>query len=333
MVVSAESDRPARTFTRHHPGPRRAPTGGRGQAPAEIVTHPSCYARTRTKNPPGELIMTMTSADGAPILRPEQIADLLILPVSTESVAGQLSTVVHTSSPSYRVPRVTTDPSAAWVSEGDEIPTSLLAMDEIVVTPAKVAGLVPISSELATDTDPAAAEEVGRGLVREIVRQVDAAFFGDLAAPAPKGLAALTGVSTVTAGTNWTNTDPFAEAIAAAESVGAAVSAFAANPADSLTLAKIKRQTGSNEALLGADPTAPTKRTILGVPLVVSSYVPVGTIWAVPRDRAVMVIRADATVEASEHIFFSSHRIGIRAIMRIGFAFPHTPALVKITKG
>jgi hypothetical protein len=90
----------------------------------------------------------------SPILRPEDVDALLIVPALAASVAGEVSRVVRTSSQTFRVPRVTADPSASWVGEGAEIPLSNPTLDEVDVTPSKVAGLTVITNELAGTPRP-----------------------------------------------------------------------------------------------------------------------------------------------------------------------------------
>lgn len=85
-----------------------------------------------------------------------------------------------------------------------------------------------------------------------------------MAAPAPSGLGALSGVQTYVNASAFSNLDFAAEAISKAETVGAGVTSFVTNPATALVLAKVKRATGSNAPLLGADPTAATSRSVLG---------------------------------------------------------------------
>jgi HK97 family phage major capsid protein len=85
---------------------------------------------------------------------------------------------VQTGSHQLRVPRVTQDCQASWVSEGNEIPVTDAALDEIDIKPAKLAGLSVISNELAMDTSPAALQVVGDSLVRDLARKLDSAFFG-----------------------------------------------------------------------------------------------------------------------------------------------------------
>ncbi|SDY92448.1 phage major capsid protein, HK97 family [Modestobacter sp. DSM 44400] len=168
-------------------------------------------------------------------------------------------------------------------------------------------------------------------MARDMAKRVDAAFFGNLAAPAPKGLGALTGYAAVSAGASWTNVDPFTDALFAVEGAGQTVDSWVANPADAQVISKIKTGTGSNQPLLQPDVTSPTKRTIQGVPLYVSAAVAPGTIWGIPRARSLVVMRNDVRVETSPDAYFSSDRIGIRGTMRVAFSFPHAAAIARIS--
>lgn len=276
-------------------------------------------------------MLTTASGSGRPILTPDQVGALLVQPALSMSVAAQVATIVNTTAHNYRVPIVTADPTAAWVAEGAEIPVSDPTIQEVMITPAKLAGLSVITRELAEDSSPAAAQAVGEGLARDIARKLDAAFFGTKGTDPvqPSGLDDVTTTGAVSAA--FTSTDPFAEALSLAEISGATITAFVTDPGTALVLAKVKKATGSNEPLLGNDPTAPTSRTVLGVPLLVSPAVTPGTIWGIPRDRVHLVVRAGATVETDSSVFFTSDRVAVKATMRVGWGFPHAAALVKIT--
>ncbi|MFQ1000473.1 phage major capsid protein [Modestobacter sp. SSW1-42] len=275
--------------------------------------------------------MTMTTATAGVILTATQVAELLVQPVGEESVAAQLGTIVNTESSTFRMPLVTADPQAEWVSEGDEIAPSDMQFDEEEIAPKKVAGLTFITREAAEDTSPEAAAAVGAGLARDIARKVDRAFFSTVANPkAPRGIGLLPVNATpedvqgleVAA---WDSLDVFAEAQSKAEGVGAAITNFVANPADALALTTLKVATGSQQTLLGG------ARSINGVPLLVDEEVPAGTIWGIPADRVFIVIREDATVETDRSVAFTSDRIAVKAIMRVGFGFNHAAALVKVS--
>lgn len=273
-----------------------------------------------------------TTSDGA-LLAPEQVADLLVVPVVEESIAAQVATVVTTGSTSYRIPYVAEDPAAAWVAEGAEIVPDNLDTDEVTVTPPKVAGLTVISRELAEDSDPAAAEQVGAGLARDIARKIDAAFFGSTTTNGPDGLESLTTSTASETGTEWKNADPFVAAVFTAAGEGATLTAFVANPADAKVLATLKAGTGSNVPLLQPDPTAPLRSIIAGVPLFVSSAVTAGTVWGIPKDRVFVVIRDDTRIEVDNSVYFTSDRVAVKATMRVGIGYPQPLAIVKINHG
>lgn len=280
--------------------------------------------------------MSMTTTDVTKAFLPEAIHDLIVQPVGDASIAMQVSTVARPGPQTnvYRVPVVTADPLAAWVAEGAEIAPSDMEVDEVSSPFFKVAGLTIVSRELAEDSSPAAASLVGAGLARDIARKVDGAFFGTKGSSTvqPLGLGDIT-PNVIETGSAWTNTDPFAEAIYAAEGAGATLRAFVANPADALLLAKVKKQTGSNEPLLGTSPTEATRRVIAGVPLLVSPAVAVGTIWGIPQEKTVIALREDVTLDVDKSVFFTSDRVAIKATLRMASLFPHAAAVQKITLG
>jgi HK97 family phage major capsid protein len=276
--------------------------------------------------------MAGTTTTFAPILTPEQVAELVIRPLIAESVAGQVLTAVQTASREYRIPIVTTDPSASWTAEGAEITVSDAEVDELEVTPSKLAALSVISRELANDSSPAAADTIGAGIVRDLSRKVDQALFTATTTNGPGGLPGVSGVSTVSAGASYANVDAFSDAVYTAADFNANVTAWVTNPATAKALAKVKEQTGSNKPLLGPDPTVPGRRQILGIPLLTSPYVTTtnNVVWGISAQYGYMVVREDAEVESDKSVFFTSDRIAVRAVMRLGFGFPHPAAMVKI---
>ncbi|QCV88204.1 phage major capsid protein [Acidipropionibacterium jensenii] len=279
--------------------------------------------------------MAMHTTSGNRSWLPEQAGQLVVQPVTQASVAIQAAGSVVTDSQvnGYRVPVWKADPTAAFVAEGEEIPVTDGQLAEAADTFHKLAGLTIISREMAADSNPDVAEQIGLGLARDIARKLDAAIFGGRGADtlAPEGLADLTGTTTIDAGTAWTNTDPFSDALYSAEQVGAQLSAFVANPADARLLAKLKTQTGSQLPLLGSDPTMPTRRQIVGVPMLTSPAVTAGTVWGIPAGRIVIAIRSDVELLRDESVFFTSDRVAIKATMRVTSLFPHEAAIQKIS--
>jgi HK97 family phage major capsid protein len=277
--------------------------------------------------------MSLSTTTGGPILTPEQVHALVIRPLIDQSIAARCSTVVTTSSHDLRVPVVTADPAAAWTAEGAEIDVSDPTLTEIVVTPKKLAGLVVVSNELAADSSPAALQVVGDGLVRDLRRKIDAAYFGNTVTNGPNGLASLTTGTAGNAGA-WANLDAFEASKAAAENVHTTITSFVTSPATALALSTLKEYVtaDSNKALLQADPSQPTARSISGVPLLVSPAVAADTVWAIPAQHSLFVLRQDASVVTDSSAFFTSDRVAVRATLRVSFGFTYPIAVVKITK-
>jgi HK97 family phage major capsid protein len=285
-----------------------------------------------------------TTNSGKSVLRPEQVAALVVQPLIDKAVATQVATTVQITSHDLRIPVVQGDPTAAWVPEGTEIPASDSELAEVRITPAGLKALSVISNELADDSSPAALQVVGDGLVRDLTRRVDEAFFGNPgSAEAPAGLDALAGVTevlisdtTVTAGVplvdgaSGTSMDWAILAKSFAEVHNTAVTAFVTSPGRAAWLEFQKESEISNRSLLQPDPTSPTGRRIAGVPLYTTPACDDDTVWCLPKAHTFVAIRQGATVEADRSAYFSSDQTALRAVMRIGYGFSYPAAVVKV---
>lgn len=269
----------------------------------------------------------LTSTSGNESILPPEFADLITGPVLGQSIAFHeaVATTVRTSAHQFNIPVLREDAGAEWVAEGSEIAPDDPQLDEVTVTPAKVAGLTIISRELAEDSSPDAQNIVGNSLARSIVNQVDKAFMGNLAAPAPKGLGAVAAADVVE--TVELHLDAFTEAVGMAESKGANITAFIVHPNDAIQIANLKDADTSNRRLLD------NPRIILDRPVLVNKHAVEGTIWAIPKADVFSVLREGTTLAKSDAAFFTSDRIAIRATSRIGFGFPYPENLVKISVG
>ena len=102
---------------------------------------------------------------------------------------------------------------------------------------------------------------------------------------------------------------------------------------DKLHLATLKSASDANTPLLGVDPAKPTQRTVFGISLISSPAVEPGVFWALPVAKCFVVIREGASVVTDSSPFFSSDRTAVRATLRIGFAFPHAAAVIRLDHG
>ncbi|MCY0933187.1 phage major capsid protein [Streptomyces sp. H34-S4] len=272
-----------------------------------------------------------TTSAGAQSVLPPEYGELVTKPVEALSVAYLTGTAVRTAANKYHVPILASDVTVGAVSEGAEITPSDAAFNELVVTPAKFAGLTIVSRELADDSNPSAADQIGKSIARQIAKAVDNALFNALSAPNPAGFASLSGISTVAAPLTYTNLDPFEEAISLSEAAGGRVTTWVTGAATALEIAKLKDASGSNKGLLNPDLTAEGRRTILGRPVVVSSYVPADVVYGISKDDFLVVTREDTRLDVDHSAYFSSDRVGVRGTMRVAFAMPVAAAHVRIT--
>lgn len=279
--------------------------------------------------------MALTRAGVSDAFLPDDYASLIVLPVQADSVAFRVSTQHGTDKQSMAFPLVSTDAAAAWTAEGSEITPDDAAFGELVVTPSKVAGLSIVSSELANDSSPSAAEVIGRGLARSIVTKVDAAFVGNTVTNGPSGLGSLTGANEVDMGESTPDAAGFVSGLSAAmtnaETLGTQISALLVSPADAGILRTAPEAEASNVPLLGQDATQDTPMRLLGVPIVTTSALAQGTMYAVPRQHCHVVLRDGTSVETSRDAKFTADQVVIRAIMRVGFGFTLPGAVSTLT--
>lgn len=283
------------------------------------------------------MALSTTTANVSGLL-PEDYGRLIVRPLQRASVALEVTTAVRTDSHEWRAPVVTEDATANWYSENDDMSGDDPVFAEVTATPRKIGSVIKISSELSEDSSPEAGEQVGLSIARGIARKLDLTFFGDLTTgapgdPTPKGLETLSEATLTlidTMASDWVVLDPFADAIADVEHEGGTIDHFVANPNDFKKLLKLKRETGSNEPLLGADPTRPTRRMIYGVPLLSSPGVTEGTIWGIDSDFTYTIVRSDISLERSTDRYFENDQVAVKARMRGDFVFTHPKTLAKI---
>lgn len=257
-------------------------------------------------------------------IAPTEQAGLILTPLLEQAIATNpvVSTTHTTGATSFRIPIVDEDAIAAWTEEGEEILPSGVTLDELEITPPKVAGLIPVSRELAQDSSPDAATIIGASLSRALIYQMDAAFLGALAAPAPQGLSSLTtpGITT-----DLSNLDALLEAKATIGIAGGSASVILAHPNDALKLAQLKDSDGSNRALVD------DVSTVASLPVLQTKHATEGELWIIDRGAVHVVLREDVNVTSSSEVYFSSDRVAVRATARVGFGFPYPGRLVKVT--
>lgn len=262
---------------------------------------------------------------------PEDYGKLVDLVLAEKSIAFRAATVINTGAESIRFPMLKADPAVGWYAENTQITLTDPTTDELVVTPKAVKGLTQISTEAAEDTNPAVANQIGRGLARNIAKKIDAAFFGNTVTNGPAGLLSLTGINVVDTGTvTLTSLDAFHDAKAAALADGAEISVWILAPDVALTLSKAKQlTTGSNVGLLDSTGVA-DGTTLAGVPVLVSTDVAAGNAWGLDREQVLVVQRTGTRVVSSRDAAFDYDAVQVRATARVSFGFTNPAGVVRL---
>jgi HK97 family phage major capsid protein len=245
----------------------------------------------------------------------DQIPEALIL--QTATVVGS----IEGDAPAIRVPWVRDDGTTAVVAEGDAIPDANQAFDETVITTRKFAVLGKYSYE--TLQQPRAAEMVVNSLKRGLVTDANAAYINGTT---PLGLL---GSGITDGGAVGDNLDTIVDAVAGIEADGGTPTQIVAAPDAWAALSKIKAATGSAQSLLGAG-TAATERTLLGVPVLVTSAMPADALLVLDKS-AILAAQSPLRLARSEDAFFANDVIAVRVTWRIGWTVMHPARVAKLT--
>ena len=116
--------------------------------------------------------ITVTNSSLQTAWSPEDYGKLVDLVLAEKSIAFRASTTITTQSESIRFPMLTAHPAVAWMVENTQISLTDPTTNELVVTPKKVAGLTQISYQAASDSNPAVADQIGRGLDRSVAKRL-----------------------------------------------------------------------------------------------------------------------------------------------------------------
>ena len=248
---------------------------------------------------------------------PEDIVpDALILQTST--VAGN----IEGDAPAMRV-AYATDAAAGFVAEGAPIDEANPGLDECLVHTGKVSQLIRLSREQWTQ--PNTARLLSTSVQRAIVRAANRAYLTQAApvGPAvtpPAGLLNVLGIEAAAADVTG-NLDSLVDLIAVLEGNGATPSHIVMAPDAWAEVAKMKLGTGYNAALLGAGIES-LERRLLSLPVLVTPAMTSMTGLVIDRTAIVSAV-GPVSVATSEHTYFASDGIALRATWRFGANVVH----------
>jgi HK97 family phage major capsid protein len=249
--------------------------------------------------------------------------------------------VIRTDRDAVHVPRIDSDPAAAWTAEAAPITPSDPGYTDIIATPRKLATIVVMSNELIADSNPDVTSLLEMQVARALALKFDLGVFeGSGTPPEIRGLKNVAGIVLDASLTGApANLDVFANAIATLESNNATASAIVMHPRTWGTLSKLKQGTANNNMpLLLESPGSPVTRSIYGVPVYLSSQLSViegtaeSSAYVFDASQVVAVFRQDTRIELDRSRLFNTDQSELRAIMRADVVVPNPLAVVRISK-
>jgi len=283
----------------------------------------------------------------AAAIAPAEVGTFLFDKLRAASVAlASGIRVISTERDSVAWPALSADVAPGWVAETDVIPAGDPAFATLTATPRKLAHRVELSNEVIDDSEPSVVDVLNGHLATMLGLKLDLAIFeGSGTAPAIRGLKAVSGIQTVSMGTNGaalTNLDPFVDAIGllqAANVPGPYVVAL--NPRTWTALAKLKEApTGSNAPLLTESPGESAPPRVVGMPVYSTSQLSVAetqgsasnasSAYVYAPAEVVLVRRKDAEIELDRSRLFDRDMSEMRAKLRADMLVPNPSAVVRI---
>ena len=265
------------------------------------------------------------------------------------SVAFRAGVREHpTDRTTIRLPKMSTDPTAEWTAENEELTSSYPATGEVILSAKKVASFVRVSNELFAFAEPGAVDLIFRQGATSLGLAIDLAVFeGSGLSNQPKGLAGRSGISTISMGTNgaaFADLDPFADAIGTLATSNAQATAIVMHPRSWQALIKVKTDTGtSTKPLLQAHSGSGGQMvtgSIYGVPVFLSSQLSISqtqgsatdasSAYCLQADQIVVSRHGPMRVEVDRSRYFEFDQSAVRFVALVDVAVLHEAAVVQI---
>lgn len=239
------------------------------------------------------------------------IPEALILRTST--VAG----TIEGDKPVLHVAYVDDD-DAEFVAEASEIDEANPSLSEVAVATGKISQLIKLSNEQWVQIGTP--EQLAQSVARAIIKKADEAYLAQ-PAPTPPAVQPPAGLLNIPGTTDGDaisgSLDALVDLLAELESEGANPTHILLDPHGWAQLRKLRTGADYNSSLLGAGTTDATPM-LLSLPVIVNRWVP--TMSGLVIDRSAVVSAAGPIkIATSEHQFFSSDSVALRATWRIGW--------------
>ncbi|WP_143669226.1 phage major capsid protein [Streptomyces sp. wa1063] len=278
----------------------------------------------------------ITTAGTGKAFSPEEMAKKfvdLLAPQSVVMASGVNR--VQTNAETYSFPVIRSDFTAGFVGELDDLPTGGFGAEPLKVTPRKIAAADMLANELVQDGGSAFMDPVAKSLMRSVSLGFDReALTGTGANKGFVGIANTPGIQTHEAKGGFKDLDAFVAAFGKLEAVNSKATAVVMHPTTWAGIMALREASGSLKPLLSesaGSPAAGIQRTILGVPVWISPFMPGTDVLAYEADQICAIWRKDAGFQVSDQFGFLKDGTAVRAIARAAIAVPNASAVCKIT--
>jgi HK97 family phage major capsid protein/HK97 family phage prohead protease len=310
-----------------------------GIAPEQSIEHRVSDALRSVRKGESRSLTTTSAAAIAPAELSTYVWDRLR---STSVALASGITTVTTDRDQITWPKLTGDVTPGWTSEAAAITPSDPTFATLTATPRKLAALVQASNEVIDDSDPSIINLLNAHVTTLLGLKLDLAVFeGSGTAPEIRGLKNVSGIQTLSMGTNGaaiTTLDTFATAINMLETVNAKASAIVMHPRTWQEVRVLKDQ---QDRYLVNDGTTDAPPRLFGVSVYTSTQLSVtetqgtantaSSIYVYDPSQVVLVQRQDATIEVDRSRLFNSDQSELRGKLRADLVTPTASAIVRIT--
>ncbi|MFJ8269470.1 phage major capsid protein [Streptomyces sp. NPDC094154] len=271
----------------------------------------------------------MLSSGSGGVLVPAPIASMVIdLMRARTVVVGLGASTVPMASSTLKVPRVSADPTPAWLAEGATITPTDGDLDSVDLAAKRLTAIVKLSEELDEDSDPQLVGAVlANSLARSFAVETDrVALRGTGTGNQPKGLRNQSGVTLVSAvgAASYTTLTGFRTRLLGAN---AECTGFVTSPR---TLGVIEDTPGTDGHFI--DPPA----SLQGIPRVATSSIPtnLGTgtneseIYAGNWSDLLIGVRVGFELRRLDERYADEGKVALRARIRTDIALAHGASFV-----
>lgn len=266
-----------------------------------------------------------TATNGA--LLKEQVASLLVQPLEAASVVLAAGPKIFDSSEPLRIPRLTAGASVGWVGESQLIPDADVQFDEINLMPSSLKSiktLIRFSNELARQSVIGLDAVLRQRLVADVANKLDDALLkGDGASNTVRGLLNHSGSPVSVLDTD--EPDSLLDAMAVASANEVTPTHWLLSGADFYALSKIKDADG--RYLISPDLTAEGKRTLFGIPCIVTNKLATGKAALVDFGQVAVVRDLQPSVTVLSERYADYDEQAIRVVTRYDLGLLHPQAV------